>query len=372
MTSRERFLALMDYGTWDSVPNHELGVWPQTIQRWEREGLRIHDLHWDWFTGEEYFGMDPKEFIPVNYGMLPGFEPEVLETTEEYEVVRHGNGVVTKALRAGTVHGGRMSMDQYLSFPVTNLADFRALMTRYDATRQGRYPAQWRKLMLPRWKARDHVLVLGRNCSILGFYWRAREWMGTENLSYAWFEQPDLMHEMMAFIADFTIEVSRPILEETAPDYVAINEDMSMKTGPLLNPAHYIEYIQPHMRRVVEFFKSHGVRYVMVDTDGDCELLIPPLMDAGVDGVWPLERAAGMDPAMLRRKFGKSLRLWGGVDKRVLAQDTRAIDEHLASLAPVVEEGGYIPTVDHTVPPDVPLANFVYYMERKQRLLSGA
>jgi hypothetical protein len=29
-------------------------------------------------------------------------------------------------------------------------------------------------------------LVLGRNCSANGFYWRAREFMGTENLSYAW------------------------------------------------------------------------------------------------------------------------------------------------------------------------------------------
>ncbi|MCD6290283.1 MAG: hypothetical protein J7M34_07250 [Anaerolineae bacterium] len=95
------------------------------------------------------------------------------------------------------------------------------------------------------------------------------------------------------------------------------------------------------------------------------------MMDAGVDVLWPLERAAGQDPVRLRRKFGRALRLWGGVDKRVLAQGPEAIDKHLRELAPLVEEGGYIPTVDHTVPPDVSWDHFRYYMERKERLLES-
>ena len=78
-----------------------------------------------------------------------------------------------------------------------------------------------------------------------------------------------------------------------------------------------------------------------------------------------------MDPIALRKKYGRSLRLSGGVDKRELTKDRAAIDAHLRSLAPLVEEGGFIPTVDHTVPPDVPLDNFLYYMDRKRALLEG-
>ena len=37
----------------------------------------------------------------------------------------------------------------------------------------------------------------------------------------------------------------------------------------------------------------------------------------------------------------------------------------------MVEQGGFIPTVDHTVPPDVSLENFRYYMKRKAELLAG-
>jgi uroporphyrinogen decarboxylase len=54
-----------------------------------------------------------------------------------------------------------------------------------------------------------------------------------------------------------------------------------------------------------------------------------------------------------------------------LAKGRDAIDSHLAGMVPLIEEGGFIPTVDHTVPPDVSLDNFMYYMERKRVLLAG-
>jgi uroporphyrinogen decarboxylase len=155
------------------------------------------------------------------------------------------------------------------------------------------------------------------------------------------------------------------------PDYIFINEDLSMKNGPLLSPATYRTFIFPQMKRLVAWFKSAGVRWVIVDTDGNCELVIPPFMEAGVDAIWPLERAADMDPWAIRKKFGRDLRLLGGIDKRELAKDFSAIDTHLRSLQPLIADGGFIPTVDHLVPPDVSLANFEHYMLRKHQLLRG-
>jgi len=372
MTNRENFHAVMDYKTPDHIPNWEVGVWAQTIDRWEEEGLDRRLLQWDWFTGEDYFNFDNREYIPINLSMLPGFPEELIEQTEKYEIYRNCNGIVTKALREGSVGRSRMCMDQYLSFPVETLKDFEALACRYIAGQAARYEPGWKEFRLPGWKNRNHVLVAGRNCSTLGFYWRAREWMGTENLSYALYEDSALCESMMEFNADFTIETLRPVLDEIAPDYIFINEDMSMKTGPLLSPAHYRHYIYPHMRRLVDFIKSKGVSYVIVDTDGNPGPLIPLLMECGVDGIWPVERAAeGMDPIALRHRYGKDLRLWGAVDKRCLAAGFDAIDKHLRTLIPLIEQGGFIPTVDHTVPPDVSLENFNYYMKQKTKLLAG-
>ncbi len=371
MDHLERFLAVMEYKPVDRVPNWEAGVWPQTRERWEREGLDPTLLHWDWFTGESALGMDPREFIRFTGEMVPPFEYEELAEDERTVTFRDEKGIIRQALKEGAIGRARMSMDHFISFPVRNMADWQEIKKRYNPTSAQRMEPFWQEFRLQGWKSRRHPLIFGPNCTTLGFYWLARELLGTENLSYAWYDQPALMHDIMEHHAHFLIEAMRPVLERVTVDYICINEDLSMKNGPLLSPKTYREFIYPRLQRVIEFAKGHGVRYVCIDTDGNPEPLIPQFLDAGVDAIWPMERTADQDPVRLRQKFGRSLRLWGGVDKRVLAQGPRAIDEHLRTLAPLIAEGGFIPTVDHTVPPDVSWANMQYYMESKARLLRG-
>jgi len=91
-----------------------------------------------------------------------------------------------------------------------------------------------------------------------------------------------------------------------------------------------------------------------------------------VDAHWPFERAADMDPVRIKAQYGKQLRIWGGVDKRELTKGYKEIDSALQELAPLIETGGFIPTLDHTFPPDISWDNFCYYMEQKQKLLEHA
>ena len=371
MTDLERFHACMDYRSADRRPNHEIGVWAQTRKRWQRKNFQaVEHFTWNWLEREDRLGLDRREYIPVNYGFIPTFERKILESTDDYEIGQSEKGIISKALKAGTEDGMRMSMDQYLKFPVSKPDDFTDIKRRLVAAIPERYPADLDQKVAD-WKQRDCPLVLGENGAANGFYWRAREFMGTENLSYAWYDTPQLMHEMMEFYADFIMETSRPVLEKIQVDTFTFNEDMSMKSGPLLSPETFRKFIFPHLKRLVEFFRSHGTKYIAVDTDGNPTALIPLLLDAGVDTLWPLERAADVHPLELRKKFGKSLRLWGGVDKRILIQGQAAIKAHLRELIPLIEEGGYIPTIDHTVPPDVSWDNFRIYMDDKWALING-
>lgn len=172
----------------DRVPNWELGVWPQTRDAWEAEGLDPNAFHWNWFPGETALGMDPKEFIPFRCSMLPPFEEETLAEDERTVTFRDSQGRVRKALKEGTVHGGRMSMDTYITFPVTNMDDWRAIKPRL-AMGPERYEANWDVFRVEGWRQRRHPLVFGPNCSTLGFYWTARELLGTEGLSYAFYDR---------------------------------------------------------------------------------------------------------------------------------------------------------------------------------------
>lgn len=361
----------MEYESSLPRPNHELGVWPQTAERWIGEAPEaVSGFTWNWFWGEDGLGLDRRDYVPINYGFLPPYEPELIEETDRYEVRRNHLGVVARALKEGSVHGGRMSMDQYLSFPVEGPEDFPDVRRRLTPAVPERYPADLDE-RIEAWRRRNVPLVLGTNCAANGFYWRARELMGTEALSFAWYDEPALMHEMMETYADLIIETSVPVLERIDVEYFTLNEDLSMKAGPLLSPRTYAEFILPHLRRMVETFKGLGVRYFAIDTDGDPTLLIPHFLDAGVDIVWPIERASNVSPQEWRLRFGRQLRLWGGVDKRVLPRGPEAIRAHLREFIPLIEEGGFIPTIDHTVPPDVTWDNFRYYMDAKRALLAG-
>jgi hypothetical protein len=370
MTQRERYVRAMTFSEPDRVPNHELGIWGHTYERWLGEGMPEHAIRCGWFEGIEHFGLDQREFLDVKLGMMPGFTPEVLEETERYVVQRDGQGIVRKAMKEGTVRGTRPSMDQYLRFAVETPEDFETLQKRYDPHDPRRYPPWWESRVRA-WAAREHPLCLCVNCA-MGLYSNCRIWMGTENLSLAFYDQPKLVHEMMDFIADFTIEALRRAVEDVEIDYFNYFEDFAYKTGPLLSPDAFREFLFPRYKRINEFLRAHGVEIITLDSDGNTEVLIPLMLEAGINGHWPLEIAAGMDPRKLRREYGRDLALSGGIDKRALARGRKAIDEEvLSKIPPLLEGGGYIPTVDHTVPPDVSYADFLYYIELKQRCLNG-
>jgi uroporphyrinogen decarboxylase len=79
-----------------------------------------------------------------------------------------------------------------------------------------------------------------------------------------------------------------------------------------------------------------------------------------------------MDPVAIRKRYGKSLGLIGGIDKRALATGRREIHREVMSRVPyLIETGGFIPTCDHAVPPDVSLANYEYYLSLIRKLAEG-
>jgi uroporphyrinogen decarboxylase len=81
--------------------------------------------------------------------------------------------------------------------------------------------------------------------------------------------------------------------------------------------------------------------------------------------MFPVEVGSwGGDPVAYREQFGRALLMMGGVDKNALRRGRDAIDRQIDHLAPLVEEGGFIPHCDHRVPPDVPLEHYLYYIER--------
>ena len=371
MTSRERYLRTMNFEDVDRYPYFELGIWGQTYERWIREGLRDEELTGDWFRGKPKFAkLDKREFISLNLGPIPGFH-KVLQENERYVVFVDGWGRKRRALKEGTVRGTRLSMDTYLDFFVKRREDFLEFKKHFDPKDPLRYPRNWEKLK-EEWRERDYPLYLTENCGFGGLYWNLRQMMGTELLSYAFFDQPKLVHEILDWMVEFFMEATEKALSEVEIDAFTFNEDFAYKAGPLISPRIFSEFFLPRYKAMIDFLREHGVKVVELDSDGNTEVLIPLMIEAGINCHWPLEAAAGMDPVKLQREYGRDLALMGGIDKRALAKGKEAIEEEVRrKILPTLEIGGYVPTVDHTVPPDVPLENFLYYLELKRSIAEG-
>jgi uroporphyrinogen decarboxylase len=365
LTPRERFLATVRFQSADRLPLWEYGAWPQTVQRWRKEGLPADK---GWPSGHPGAQQDAREGAGPSIASLPPFKEETLAEDDRTVTIRRSDGRVTRALKEGTLNGVRTCMDQYLDAPVHNRADFDALRFRYCADTPERYPADWAQ-RAERWKTREHPLNLCGTGAHLGLYMQLRSWMGTEQLCFALYDQPSLVHEMLEFFTDFLLSLLERALQTVQFDFFYFAEDFAYKNGPLVSPAHFREFFVPRYRRIVDRLHRAGTDTILLDSDGNCELLIPQLLEVGINAIEPLEAAAGMDPLRLRKEYPKDLILMGGLDKRAVAAGPAAMERELRSkILPLRDRGCYIPHLDHLFTHDISYPNLLHYLELKAKL----
>lgn len=193
-----------------------------------------------------------------------------------------------------------------------------------------------------------------------GFFWFARTLLGIEPHFYAFYDDPELLHRIHADLASFNIRVVDAICRVLKPEFIGIAEDMSYNHGPMLSKAMFDEFLLPYYRRLIPEIKKHGVK-VLIDSDGDITTMVPWMEQAGLDGVYPLERQAGVDLNRIRAEHPTFLML-GGYDKMVMPSGESAMRAEFERLLPVMRSGGFLPSVDHQTPPGVSLDNYRTYM----------
>jgi len=349
----ERFHACMAYQEVDHAPFWNWGPWEETAERWKREGHRPDvdqpDRECDGYTAAAWFNP------------TPAFERKIIAEDENTISYVTSEGSVIREMKAF----GGSSMPQFIRFPVETREDFRQYWRqRMNPDLTQRVGSNWKE-RLQNARRPDRPFFAWGNLWA-GFFGPLRNLVGVERLCELFYDDPAFLEEMMDADADFTIAVMSQILDVVAVDAFWFWEDMAYKTAPLVSPDLARRYMFPRYRRVVDYLVGRGVKYFALDSDGHIDPLIPVWMDAGINILFPFEAQAGMDVLAVRSKYGRSLRMFGGVDKRTLAKGPAAIDAELARLKPLIEEGGYIPHTDHMIPPDVSFQDYCHYMARLQ------
>ncbi len=366
----DRSYRVFTYQDVDRVPDHEFGYWPQTIRRWLKEGMDIE------LTEEEknamfilkvdqYFGFEHGDAvgIPIHCGMNPPFEHEILERKQDSVIVRTGDGNTMEQYEAGS---DKASIPRFIEAPIKTPDDWKQMKERYridDPTRT----CTAEQIEEIRKGIRENRMVNGG--MFMGMYAQLRNWMGVEHASVAFYDYPEMVHDMVEHFAELMAVQIDNLPEDIIIDNTSWWEDMAGKSGPLVGPGIFREFLQPGYHRIMQALKKRGCILGVVDSDGNTHDIVANWLEEGVNIMFPMEVAAGCDPYAWREEFGLELRLQGGIAKSAVALGGKAIDDELERIKPLLEQGGYIPHLDHLVPPDVPLKHYQEYLEKKRRLI---
>jgi uroporphyrinogen decarboxylase len=380
LNARERFHAVMNFDTSVRTLKWEFGYWADTLKRWYDEGLpRSEGIPDGLKGGEEIFGegipwrenaepfagdvhdffeMDKGfERVPVNLLFEPPFENRVVDEDDEHRIVIDEMGIKKR------IRKDESSIPQFLEWPVKNLGDWERLKEeRLQPNVDERLPENMARLV-DRYRDRDFPLTIGGYPH--GFFGTLRFLMGDELLFTGYYDQPDLIHDINATLCDLWITVFEAVLNTGIElDCVDIWEDMSYRSGPLISPDHFTEYMMPYYKKLSTFLEGRFVKNIWVDTDGDCWKLIPLFLEGGITGLSPMEVQSGMDIVSVRKRY-PNLQIYGGIDKRIPVQSNRQIDKEIEGKIPfMLKMGGFVPYLDHLIPPDVPWNGFMYYRRK--------
>ena len=363
MNARERFIATIRYEKVDRPFRWEApAIWPATIKQWHAQGLP-GDITCSNITNSEvydYFGMDKLVWLPFPGGWItdpycPMFETKVLADNGDTLTIVDSDGITknVKKVDADT------SMPQFLRFPVQNRADYRNnLKWRLDYTSPERFPRNWSALV-KEYAARTYPIGM----FVIGPFGHLRNLLGDDRLMYSFYDDPELVREIMTNWTAFYRGFLRLVAKDVVPDFIMVWEDMCYKSGPLISPATFEAFMSPGLAEVIDVARSLGITGLIVDNDGDCHRMLPVYLKCGANAFYPFEVQAGMNVVNLREQYGQEFAIIGGLDKRVLPVSDEAIRAEVARVVPFMrQQGGYIPMLDHSVPTNVTLNQFRYFV----------
>jgi hypothetical protein len=321
----------------------------QLKREWAAQGATAEELNLSAFRYRApIFGA-----VPVHTGWRGGPEPVILEETADTVIAVDERGRRVKLCKQAA------SLPLPLEYPVANMDDWRRLQSHCEFS-EARFEQGWEATARAHREAGRVVTV-----SLPGAFGEPRELLGDAALCLAYYDQPELVHEILDTIGETAFRVLERVTRAVPVDALTMGEDLAGKNGPLLGPAQMREFVVPYYRRIWDLLAERGARIFLVDSDGNLGPIIPEFLAGGVNVLQPMEPAAGMDIVQLRAQYGTRVAFQGGIDKHVLRRSRAEIVAELEyKVPPMVRSGGCVLGLDHRIPNGTPLENYRFYVEK--------
>lgn len=324
-------------------------------EEWEEQGATTEELDFSAFP----YRCEARGWLPVNTGRNGGYPERLIEENDEYKIWRDGLGRTMKWPKTVA------TLPLPLDFPVRTMDDWIKIKPWYTFS-EDRLQGDWETA------AREHLRHDRVICAgIPGGFDEPRQLMGEEALDVAYYEQPELIHDILQTIGDTAFRVLERVSAVVPIDVLCVHEDMAGKSGPLAGPAQIREFIVPYYRKIWDLLRERGASLFDQDSDGDMNPVIDVFLEAGVNCMHPMESAAHMDIVKIREKYGTRLAFYGGLDKYVLLRTREDIVQELEyKIPPMVRSGGCVLGLDHRILNGTPLENYRFYVSKAWEIMN--
>ncbi len=323
-------------------------------EEWLQQGATPEELDFSAFR----YRCEARGNLPINTGRQGGYPEQLIEDTAEYRIWLDGLGRTMKLPKTTA------TLPLPLDYPVKTMDDWLKIKPWYQFS-EGRLGGKW-EAAARRFLEQDRVILV----EIPGGFDEPRQLMGEEALCLAYYDQPELIHDMLSTIGQTAFQVLERVSAVVQIDVLFVHEDMAGKSGPLAGPNQVAEFIAPYYRKIWDLLSARGARLFDQDSDGDMNPVIDVFLDAGVNCMHPMEPAANMDIIKLREKYGRRLAFYGGIDKHIIRRSKKEIVAELVyKIPPMVETGGCVLALDHRIPNDTSLENYRFYIDKAWEIL---
>jgi len=212
-------------------------------------------------------------------------------------------------------------------------------------------------------KETDYALVSGITGVVFEICWYMR---GLENLYIDMLEQPRYVEKLLDHTLEFWMDFLDGFLEEVGEylDVICVGDDIAMQSGPLFSPEIYRRLVKPRQKALYSFIHERTPAKLWYHSCGSVVDYIPDIVDNGADILNPVQISArGMDPAVLKERYGSKIVFWGGgIDTQTVFStgSPEEVREQTKDLMSIFKPGGgFVFNTVHNIQADVPPENIV-------------
>ena len=152
------------------------------------------------------------------------------------------------------------------------------------------------------------------------------------------YENPDEMHELIKFLADWELQLAELCVEKIHPDALFHHDDWGTQIFTFMSPDMFAELCLEPYKEVDGYWKKNGVELIIHHSDSFAQTLVPYMVEMGID-IWQGVMDTN-DINKIEEEWGGKLTCMGGINSAYVDYEGATYEEVYAAVKTAIDKYG--------------------------------